>query len=49
MNPLKYAFGSSRMFLAFNFHKKGINLEPAKSKAIQDVGLLQLANNSKVS
>lgn len=38
MNLLKYAFGFSfDKVLGFTIHRKGINLDPAKAKAIQDM------------
>lgn len=38
MNPLKWAFGvSSGKFLGFMVHRKGIDLDPTKTKTIKDM------------
>lgn len=38
MNPLMCAFGvSSEKFLGFVIHHKGIDIDPTKAKAIQDM------------
>lgn len=45
MNPLKWAFKFSSVNSSVRSPSRGINLDPAKAKAIQDMESLKSSNN----